>query len=158
MRLLNLINQILEFRKTETQNRKLCVSRRNLAEHIMEIGLRYKELNRNGKVDYVLDVPSEDRDIYFDPEVISTIMNNLLSNAVKYTPDGKIEISLRHVEDNGIRYACISVADTGYGIEPEALPHIFDRYYQAKGKHQGIWNRNWSGTCQIAFGPSRCDT
>ena len=53
MRLLNLINQILEFRKTETQNRKLCVSRRNLAEHIMEIGLRYKELNRNGKVDYV---------------------------------------------------------------------------------------------------------
>ncbi len=136
LRLLNLINQILEFRKTETQNRKLCVSRRNLAEHIMEIGLRYKELNRNGKVDYVLDVPSEDRDIYFDPEVISTIMNNLLSNAVKYTPDGKIEISLRHVEDNGIRYACISVADTGYGIEPEALPHIFDRYYQAKGKHQ----------------------
>lgn len=136
LRLLNLINQILEFRKTETQNRKLCVSRRNLAELLMEIGLRYKELNRNGKVKYVLDVSENENDIYFDPDVISTIMNNLLSNAVKYTPEGQVTISLRHSEENGIRYACISVADTGYGIEPDALPHIFDRYYQAKGKHQ----------------------
>lgn len=136
LRLLNLINQILEFRKTETQNRRLCVCRRNLGEYITEIGLRYKELNRNGKVKYVIDVEKEGSEMYFDPDVISTIMNNLLSNAVKYTPEGTVTISLRHEVANGNKYVCISVADTGYGIEPDALPHIFDRYYQAKGKHQ----------------------
>lgn len=136
LRLLNLINQILEFRKTETQNRRLCVSRRNLSEHVMEIALRYKELNRNGKVKYIIDVANDGKEIWFDPDVISTIMNNLLSNAVKYTPEGSVKISMSHEEEGDCRYVCVSVADTGYGIEPEALPHIFDRYYQAKGKHQ----------------------
>ena len=51
LRLLNLINQILEFRKTETQNKKLCVSRDNLVPLIREIGLKYKELNRKPAVD-----------------------------------------------------------------------------------------------------------
>ena len=50
IRLLNLINQILEFRKTETQNRKLCVSRDNIVTFIHEIGLKYQELNRNAEV------------------------------------------------------------------------------------------------------------
>ena len=47
VRLLELINQILEFRKTETQNRKLCVQRADLARQIREISLKYAELNRN---------------------------------------------------------------------------------------------------------------
>lgn len=47
IRLLNLINQILEFRKTETQNRKLCVCRGNIAALVHETGLKYRELNQN---------------------------------------------------------------------------------------------------------------
>ncbi len=136
LRLLNLINQLLEFRKTETQNRKLNVSRRNLAALVTEIGLRYKELNRNSGVRYVIDVKDDGSEIYFDTDIITTILNNLLSNAVKYTPEGSITLSLKHTEEGDNKYVCISVADTGYGIEPDALPHIFDRYYQAKGKHQ----------------------
>lgn len=49
IRLLNLINQILEFRKTETQNRKLCVSRGNIVVLLQEIVLKYKELNQKKK-------------------------------------------------------------------------------------------------------------
>ena len=63
-------------------------------------------------------------------------MNNLLSNAVKYTPEGEINLSMRPVTEGDNLYTEILVSDTGYGISPDALPHIFDRYYQAKGKHQ----------------------
>ena len=49
-RLLNLINQILEFRKTETENRKLKVAQDDLGKLIQEIGLKYKELNQNPNV------------------------------------------------------------------------------------------------------------
>ena len=136
LRLLNLINQILEFRKTETQNRKLTVAKGDLHNVVTEIGLRYKELNRNEKVKFHININSKGEKLYFDVDVITTIMNNLLSNAVKYTPEGEINLSMRPVTEGDNLYTEILVSDTGYGISPDALPHIFDRYYQAKGKHQ----------------------
>lgn len=136
LRLLNLINQILEFRKTETQNRKLTVSKGNLSDAVMEIGLRYKELNHNSNVTFDIQIEDKPVSVYFDAEMITSILNNLLSNAVKYTPEGKVWLRLRQVEENGKRYVEMQVGDTGYGIEKDALPHIFDRYYQAEGKHQ----------------------
>ncbi|MDR1718174.1 MAG: response regulator [Prevotella sp.] len=136
IRLLNLINQILEFRKTETQNRKLTVTKGNLANLVTEIGLRYKELNQNDRLSYLIDIKEKDVIIYFDADMITTILNNLLSNATKYTPNGEIRISLRSVLQSDNKYIEIAISDTGYGIEADALPHIFDRYYQAKGKLQ----------------------
>uniref|UniRef100_UPI00359C330A hybrid sensor histidine kinase/response regulator transcription factor n=1 Tax=Bacteroides ovatus TaxID=28116 RepID=UPI00359C330A len=136
MRLLNLINQILEFRKTETQNKKLTVSKGDLANLVMEIGLRHKELNRNSQVSIHIDVETEHSFLYYDTDVITTILNNLLSNAIKYTPEGEIHLILRSVTEDGYKYTEIAVRDTGYGIETQALPHIFDRYYQVQGKHQ----------------------
>lgn len=87
-RLLNLINQILEFRKTETENRRLAVAKGQIATVVTEIGLRYKELNHNDKVSINLNIRSDIPEIYFDSDIIHTILNNLLSNAVKYTPEG----------------------------------------------------------------------
>ncbi len=136
IRLLNLINQILEFRKTETQNRKLSVCKANLADLVTEIGLRYKELNQNNNVTFEIIIGNKDTILYFDPEMITTIINNLLSNALKYTPSGEIRLSLNTIVEKNIHYTEFAVSDTGYGIEEEALPHIFDRYYQAEGKHQ----------------------
>lgn len=60
LRLLNLINQILEFRKTETQNKKLCVSKGNIAPLIYEIGLKYKELNQRTKIDFQIQIEKEE--------------------------------------------------------------------------------------------------
>ena len=68
--------------------------------------------------------------------MITIILDNLMSNAAKYTSEGDITLSLRSVEENQIKYTEISVSDTGHGIDAEALPHIFDRYYQAKSKYQ----------------------
>lgn len=136
IRLLNLINQILEFRKTETQNRKLCVSRNNIVTQVHEIGLKYKELNRKPEVDIRLKIENEEIFMYFDKEIIQIILDNLISNALKYTEKGSITIGVCRTEHSGVNYTEISVSDTGHGIRPEALPHIFDRYYQEGGKHQ----------------------
>ena len=135
-RLLNRINRILEFRKTETQNRKLSVAKGDLGQLVQEVGLRYKELNPNNKVNYHIHIETEDTEIFYDADMITIILDNLMSNAAKYTSEGDITLSLRSVEENQIKYTEISVSDTGHGIDAEALPHIFDRYYQAKSKYQ----------------------
>ena len=136
IRLLNLINQILEFRKTETQNKKLCVSRDNLAALVHEIGLKYKELNRKPEIDFCLEIEQEDMSLFFDKEVVTIILDNLISNAIKYTLKGTITLGLHQVVRNNIHHTEISVSDTGFGIAPDALPHIFDRYYQEGSEHQ----------------------
>lgn len=131
-RLRSLITDILEFRKTETQNRRLTVARGDIGRFVREICLNYKALNRNPKVQ--IDCHTDDNlpAVWFDSEIITTVMNNLLSNAVKYTDEGSVTTTV--TTDNG--QLKIAVADTGYGIAPEALPHVFERYYQAKGSHQ----------------------
>jgi signal transduction histidine kinase/DNA-binding response OmpR family regulator/streptogramin lyase len=140
IRLLNLINQLLEFRKTETQNRKLAVAKGDIASLLTEIGLRYKDLNRNAALKFKIHVATESTVLYFDPEIITMILNNLLSNAVKNTPEGEISLTLDTVFEADTEYTEIKVSDTGCGIEAEVLPHIFERYYQVEG------NRQVSGT------------
>lgn len=135
-KLLSLINQILEFRKVETQNKELCVLRGNISKLVKEIGFSFKELSQNKNVDIEINICKDEMIMYFDPNIITIIINNLMSNAIKYTQEGKIILSLSEEEINGINHTLIKVSDTGYGISEDALPHIFERYYQAKGKHQ----------------------
>ncbi|MDP4271245.1 MAG: two-component regulator propeller domain-containing protein, partial [Bacteroidota bacterium] len=135
-RLLDLVNQILEFRKTETQNRKLCVLQSDLSNQIHEIALKYKELNRNQNVRIQCVVEEGNFELVYDPEVIMIILDNLISNALKYTKKGSVSIGLRNLNvDNG-NYIEIEIKDTGCGIEPKTLPHIFDRYFQADSEFQ----------------------
>ncbi len=131
-RLLQTVNQLLEFRKSENKIRKLSVIKDDLATYIYEIGEKYKDLNKNKDIDFEIVVPDYRIEMFFDPDVLSMIMDNLLSNAFKYTARGKIRLELNKIQEAGIDYAEILVADTGYGISAEDLPRIFDRYYQAK--------------------------
>ena len=131
-RLLDLVNRILEFRKTETQNRRLCVRRGNLAAVVYEVALKYKELNRRSEVVVSIDVEPSEIQALFDKEVVTVVIDNLMSNAMKYTPSGQVSVKCR-AEAGEVR---ITVSDTGVGIAPQALDHIFERYYQERGSHQ----------------------
>ncbi|MCE4566631.1 response regulator [Maribellus sp. CM-23] len=131
-RLLQTINQILEFRKSENKSRKLSVIKDDLAKYIYEIGEKYKDLNQNKTIDYEIIVPNQKVDMFFDPDVVSIILDNLLSNANKYTPKGTITLELKQYLEENIEYTEIVVSDTGYGIPEDDLPRIFDRYYQAQ--------------------------
>ncbi len=133
IRLLNLINQILEFRKTETQNKKLQVTKANLSSFIHEIFLKYKELNRNAAITFEIEIKEKNLCLYFDKEIVTMILDNLISNAIKYTPEGSIRLTLERESEE---YIAIRISDTGYGISKEAIPHIFQRYYQEGTDYQ----------------------
>ena len=130
--LMQLITQLLEFRKTETHHRQLVVARHDLAETVRKVGRSFSELNTNPHVQYTVHAGDTPQELYYDENVLTIILNNLMSNAAKYTPRGEITLTLTTDQHT----AQIVVRDTGYGISKEALPHIFDPYYQAPGAHQ----------------------
>ena len=71
--------------------------------------------------------------VYWDEDTINEVLGNLLSNAFKFTQrGGKVALSVAARENKVI----ISLADTGAGISPEQLPHIFDKFYQADNQAQ----------------------
>ena len=127
LRLLNLINQILEFRKTETQNKKLCVCKSNIAPLVHEIGLKYKELNQKKAIDFQIQIEKEEMLLFFDKEIITIILDNLISNAIKYTEHGTITISTVSYE----MFTRIDISDTGSGIPENEQAKIFSRFYRS---------------------------
>lgn len=136
MRLLHLINKVLEFRKTETNNMSLQVAKGDLAQLVREIGMSYRELNRNKAVRFTTSIETDDTVLEFDGEVVHIILDNLIANAFKYTKQGEIRVCLRSVTENDVAYAEVEVSDTGCGIPPQEIDRIFKRYYQVKGEHQ----------------------
>lgn len=69
--------------------------------------------------------------IYGDEDRLKQLLINLMENAIKHTPaEGSVTLSVYRAK-NSVR---VSVADTGAGISPEYLPHIFDRFYRVKGQ------------------------
>ena len=91
---------------------------------VQEFGLQASEKNVSLRV----DPPGGDVSVVADISLIQRVLENLVGNALRYTPDGgKVSISVR----SGAGGVGISVTDTGPGISSEALPHIFDRFYQA---------------------------
>ncbi|MGC8878682.1 MAG: sensor histidine kinase [Anaerolineae bacterium] len=82
-----------------------------------------------------LEVSLEDGlpDIYVDPDRIAQVLGNLITNAIRYTPTGgRITMSAAHRGDNVV----LRVQDTGSGIAPEDLPHVFDRFYRGDRARQ----------------------
>lgn len=132
-RLHNLVDQILEFRKTETENRKLKLETDDLSALVMQEGSRYMEGNTNTDVEVRISVPEGPLTVPFDKEAVTIIIDNLMSNALKYTKKGHVGLTLTDCGEGRWR---IAIDDTGCGIRREALPHIFDRYYQAGGRNQ----------------------
>ncbi|MGY5355664.1 hybrid sensor histidine kinase/response regulator transcription factor [Wenyingzhuangia sp. IMCC45467] len=134
VRLKNLVNRLLDFRKTETSNKNLVIVKADVVTTVKEIALRFKELNQNPNVAISIKATPSEIYMHFDQEAINMIIDNLMSNAIKYTQQGSINVQLSIVEKNDEKYVEINVKDTGTGISKNDLPKIFDRYYQKEGK------------------------
>jgi signal transduction histidine kinase len=81
------------------------------------------------QISLVLDL-SDPPKIDADPHRISQLLSNLLGNAIKFTPEGGT-VTLRARPRDGA--LSVTIADTGRGIAPDDLAHIFDRYWRPKG-------------------------
>ena len=142
-KLLDLVNQLLDFRKVETGQMPLQAAPRDVVGFLTEIFLLFKLKAQERCLRYILTAPAEAVELYFDAGKLEIVFTNLLANAFKYTPEGgAIEVMLTPVGQPGSpavfgprgpigNYLEIKVSDQGIGIPPEALAHIFDAYYQA---------------------------
>jgi signal transduction histidine kinase/ligand-binding sensor domain-containing protein/DNA-binding response OmpR family regulator len=139
-RLLTLVNQLLELAQMDSDKMKLEASRQNIVPFLKGIVMCFESLALRDKIDLTLQCKEEKIPLYFDPEKLENIITNLLANAFNYTPKGgKITISVQRLDEiRGFPCGCveISVCDTGIGIPPDQLSHIFERFYRGKGNHE----------------------
>ncbi len=126
-RLLNLINQLLDFRKAEYGLLKLKASHGNLVRFSKEVHLYFKQAAEEKNIDYRFISNQEEIRFPFDRNKLEIVLCNLLSNAIKYTnKNGSIEMKLDVDQGNCI----IQISDTGIGMKSKDLQKIFDRFFQ----------------------------
>ncbi|MBC8769543.1 response regulator [Arenibacter sp. BSSL-BM3] len=125
-RLLFLTQQLLEFRKAESNYVEVRVRQFDLVNLIEQIAELFDEWAIQKNIEYELDIPSL-LEGWFDKDKIEKIVFNLLSNAFKYTPDnGKINLKIFIEEDFNILN--IIVSNSGKGIAKEKLDRVFTRF------------------------------
>ncbi|MCB9317591.1 MAG: response regulator [Lewinellaceae bacterium] len=133
--LLNLVNQLLDLSKLESGHLPLHPVQGDIAgylSYLIESFHSYAD-SKDIRLHFRPDIPELHMD--YDPEKLQHVVSNLLANAIKFTPaGGDVYIDLRF-SGRMEHSILIQVADNGPGIEPEHLPHIFDRFYQADDTH-----------------------
>ncbi len=137
--LLQLINQLLDFRKSEAGKLKLSASKRNIVPFLENIKLSFEELALERNIDYLFKSDKNQYDIWFDKIEMKKVILNILSNAFKFTPkEGQISLSISNVKSNtsDSNKLKIVIQDNGKGIREQDIPHIFDRYFQLGQHHE----------------------
>jgi PAS domain S-box-containing protein len=142
-KVLNLINEMLEVSRTESQGMKLSC-KTFAPEHFLRKCVEEAQLSATSckvKVDacFEPDLPA----ISADPSKLERVFSNLLSNAIKFTPrGGTIMLEAWTIKgtgvESGLRLLLISITDTGKGIPAEELPYIFEPYRQARSKRSSL--------------------
>lgn len=130
--LIQLVGEILDFRKVQNNKAHLHLNRFALQRELATWANDFRAVAARRKITIDVDASGvrQDAVIIADRDKLEHIYFNLMSNALKYTPEGgRITTALSY---DGKQYV-LSVSDTGKGIEAEALPHLFDRFYQARG-------------------------
>lgn len=133
-RLLNLVNQLLDFRKIEVQEMKLHPAIGDIIGFSEGICHSFIDIAENKNIRLLFSSNMDHLEIYFDKDKLEKILLNLLSNAFKYTPDdGEVSVTMTcneaaHNENDGI--IAIEVKDTGIGISADQQEKIFERFFQ----------------------------
>ncbi|WP_139957335.1 hybrid sensor histidine kinase/response regulator transcription factor [Flavicella sediminum] len=135
--LLELINQILDFRKLENQP-TLQIKAQNNTALFQNIEHSFSYWSKEKKITFKLQEETTNAEIYFDTDIVKKIITNLVSNAFKYTPShGKITVNIRYSDiqkdaQNKISKGqmTLEVIDNGPGIPSDLKDKIFERFYQ----------------------------
>ena len=145
-RLYQLVDQLMEFRKTENGLKKLELAEGDMVSFMREIYASFLELSRQKNVKYYFKANRAACICYFDRDAVEKICNNLLSNAFKYThPGDTVELGFEQRNNQLI----LTVSDTGVGIASADHDRVFERFYQVNHA-----DANWGSGVGLAFAKS----
>ncbi|MGH7652059.1 MAG: sensor histidine kinase [Gemmatimonadaceae bacterium] len=132
--LTRLVKRLLDISRFEASGGKLDVREVDLQKFLTTLESSFSVLANQRDISFSVNHGENlPRKVYWDEDRINEVLGNLLSNAFKFTERGG-KVTLRvGAEDNKVT---ITVIDTGAGISPEQLPHIFDKFYQADNQAQ----------------------
>jgi PAS domain S-box-containing protein len=129
LRLLKLVNTLLDFSRIEAERVQAVFEATDLAQMTAHLASEFRSAVEKASLDLVVDCPALSDAAYVDREMWEKIVLNLLSNAFKFTLEGTIEVTLRRGDD-GFE---LVVADTGTGIPQAELPRLFERFHRVEG-------------------------
>lgn len=130
--LIQLVGEILDFRKVQNNKAELHLNRFYLQQELTTWTEDFRTVATRRGITIRVDVSGVEDDavLIADRDKMEHMYFNIMSNALKYTPDGGcITTTLLHHD----HCYTLRIADTGKGIPTEELPHLFERFYQAKG-------------------------
>ncbi|MFA5831861.1 MAG: ATP-binding protein [Bacteroidota bacterium] len=132
-RLMRMIELLLQYSRLESGTIKLRVSQEDVVPILRRITGYFSSPAAKKQIELRFITEEEHIDGLFDAEKIEHILQNCISNAIKFTPaGGSIEVRVKHDRMNLI----LTVKDTGEGISPEHLPHVFERFYRIDATHK----------------------
>jgi signal transduction histidine kinase/ligand-binding sensor domain-containing protein/DNA-binding response OmpR family regulator len=135
-RLLNLVNQLLDFRKMEVQEGRLHPAIGDIVRFCRETSYSFTDIAEKKKIRFSFSSDMDSLEIYFDKDKMEKILFNLLSNAFKYTYDnGVISVELAYrepAEKETDGTLVIAVKDSGIGIPAAQHEKIFERFFQTE--------------------------
>lgn len=126
--LLQLVNELLDFKKFESNEIKLNVSQDNWVAFCEEIYLSFTEIALQKRIEFNFNASSDHISLWFDKSQMEKVVYNLLSNAFKFTGEGGA-ITMKVAEEN--KRVLLTVRDTGIGVPKKKLAKIFNRFYQS---------------------------
>ena len=127
-RLLNMVNQLLDFRKLEVQELRLNTNKGDIVRFIKELSYSFTDIAEKKNIDFSFREAIPSLCAYFDPDKMERIIFNLLSNAFKFTPEGgEVAVNLDYDPTGTL---ILKVKDTGIGIEKDKQEKIFERFFQ----------------------------
>lgn len=134
--LLSLVNELMDFRKLDTEKVKLNIRPFDLISMIDDLLLPFISFVKHRHITLQACYHLKGLSVNADPTYLHRVLTNLLANAVKFTPDGgNIRLyAARLVDNKGKVQLYLSVSDTGCGIPEKDLPQIFDSFFQAQNK------------------------
>jgi PAS domain S-box-containing protein len=129
LRLLKLVNMLLEFSRIEAGRTQPVCTAMDLAAFTAELASMFSSPAERAGLRLIVDCPPLEQPAFVDRDMWEKIVLNLLSNAFKFTLQGEITVALRQVAQQ----AELSIRDTGVGIPEEELPRLFERFHQVRG-------------------------
>jgi len=125
-RLLRLVNTLLDFSRIEAGRYQAVYQATDLAGFTSELASVFRSATERAGLKLIVDCPRLEEPVYVDRDMWEKVVLNLISNAFKFTFEGEIAVSLERAGN----FAELRVRDTGEGIPPEAIPHLFERFYR----------------------------